>query len=361
MLRAVAVLTVMLYHFPNVFPPRSVAQLLLRKVAWVGWAGVDLFLVLSGFLIANLLFEEYRVGGKIDLLRFWTRRAFKIYPGFYLLVVLWVTGVFAPESPVTLQTTLGEAFFLQNYLPHFWTHTWSLALEEHFYLLIGLLFVGGLRRACVRRWPWVVVTVVTVCLGLRFWMASTQPFDPETHLYPTHLRIDSLFFGSAIAYLQNFHRAWCRNHVIRFRWALLLMAAVFLSLGFRRGLGNGCFAQTIGLTCLALGFALVVTTIVFGAFSFLPPYGKHGLLVIGQCSYAIYLWHLATLRHIVPKIECYVPFLFGYVELALYIGLGISIGIVMTRRVEEPFLRIRERYFPRRCRGEQGMESGSNR
>src|ERR1041384_6646789 len=85
-LRAVAVLLVIGRHFENLARDGSWFYYFLRCAGWVGWAGVDLFFALSGFLISNLLFQEHRAYGKIDWPRFLTRRAFKIYPGFYFLI-----------------------------------------------------------------------------------------------------------------------------------------------------------------------------------------------------------------------------------------------------------------------------------
>src|SRR6478609_2723951 len=92
-LRAIAVMLIICRHFENFAAPGSAFDLFLTGTMWVGWAGVDLFFALSGFLIANLLFEEFRASGSVRWGRFLTRRAFKIYPGFYVLIavsiVLW--------------------------------------------------------------------------------------------------------------------------------------------------------------------------------------------------------------------------------------------------------------------------------
>jgi peptidoglycan/LPS O-acetylase OafA/YrhL len=348
-LRAAAVFLVLLYHFPNVFPPRSLSQTIFRKIEWFGWTGVDLFLVLSGFLIGNLLFAEFRKHARIDLKRFWLRRAFKIYPPFYLLLLLWLLHVFPLDTPLTARAVLGEALFLQNYVGHLWTHTWSLALEEHFYLLIGLASCGLFGRLLIPRWPAVVFFVAASCLSLRVWMSMHSPFDPETHLFPTHLRLDSLFIGSGIAYAFNFRQTTGNYFTRRFRWLLLGFAFLCLAAGLTRKLGDGAFPQTLGLTLLAIGYSTLVALVVFGAFSLTLPTGAAALLLIGRCSYGIYLWHMTVLRKITPLIEQYIPFGFGYVELLLYLTLSVGIGIALTRCVEIPFLRFRDRHFPSRA------------
>src|SRR5688500_11771606 len=92
-LRAIAVLLVICRHFENRSEPGSPFAIFLDVTGWVGWAGVDLFLALSGFLISNLLFKEHAEYGRVSWWRFLTRRAFKIYPGFYFLIALSLLGI----------------------------------------------------------------------------------------------------------------------------------------------------------------------------------------------------------------------------------------------------------------------------
>lgn len=107
-----------------------------------GWIGVDLFFVLSGFLISGLLFTEYKERGAIDVKRFYIRRALKLYPSFYLLMVVTVVMNWRLGHLRAAQVYLGELFYVQNYGPYVWSHTWSLAVEEHFYLILPIVLLG---------------------------------------------------------------------------------------------------------------------------------------------------------------------------------------------------------------------------
>jgi len=110
-----------------------------------GWSGVDLFFVLSGFLVSGLLFNEYKKSQSIKPGRFLIRRGFKIYPGF----IFFIATTFIIET--FWQNTLGvrlpisdyirDLFFLHNYFGGRWTHTWSLDVEEAFYFLLTAMFV----------------------------------------------------------------------------------------------------------------------------------------------------------------------------------------------------------------------------
>ncbi|MGH9560345.1 MAG: acyltransferase family protein, partial [Terracidiphilus sp.] len=126
-LRGIAVLLVVFYH-----------GRVQDRLIGAGWAGVDLFFVLSGFLISGLLFAEYKRTGSINLKRFFIRRGLKLYPAFYFLLFVTFVLEHATQHVRPLGAYLSEMFYVQNYGPSVWTHTWSLAVEEQFYILLPL-------------------------------------------------------------------------------------------------------------------------------------------------------------------------------------------------------------------------------
>src|SRR5204862_6174289 len=111
-----------------------------------GWIGVDLFFVLSGFLVSGLLFREYQRHGSVNVSRFLVRRGFKIYPGFWVLLAVTVAFRIAVGAPVPQRQLMGEGLFVQNYMGGLWNNTWSLAVEEHFYLLLALITACLVRQ-----------------------------------------------------------------------------------------------------------------------------------------------------------------------------------------------------------------------
>jgi peptidoglycan/LPS O-acetylase OafA/YrhL len=199
MLRGFAILLVMGVHVPA-YPIWSTIG---------GW-GVDLFFVLSGFLISNLLFTEYRNTGGIRFRRFFFRRALKLYPSFYLLLALTLAYCFFWNFPVSRWQVAGELSLTQNYLGGIWGHTWSLAVEEHFYILLPLVLFFMLKRGRgvsnpFRAIPYVFLGVAVTCLTWRTVNAILYPnFTYHFHYEPTHLRMDSLSFGVFLSYLHNF-------------------------------------------------------------------------------------------------------------------------------------------------------------
>lgn len=160
--RALAILLVIAFHYSQPVPEMPVGlSNVVGAVFSRGWMGVDLFFVISGFLIAGLLFSEFKSAGNIDLKRFFIRRGFKIYPAFYVLLLATFVIGWLSHQPPSRQGLLFEAIFFQNYGPGLWVHTWSLGIEEQFYLTLpfSLCFLvsvtGGLPRLYRRRY-WLI-------------------------------------------------------------------------------------------------------------------------------------------------------------------------------------------------------------
>jgi peptidoglycan/LPS O-acetylase OafA/YrhL len=153
-----------------------------------GWTGVDLFFVLSGFLVSGLLFREYATTGAIRPGRFLIRRGLKIYPAFYVLFVVTLVVRHELAIPTGVWATIGEAAFLQNYHYGLWGHTWSLAVEEHFYILlvVALTSIVAVSRSPFRVLERIFIAVPIVVLGLRIATHVLLPFQHHTHHWPTH-------------------------------------------------------------------------------------------------------------------------------------------------------------------------------
>ena len=146
-LRGCAVLLVIGRHqIP--FPEGSHPLLKPFMDTWLrgGWVGVDLFFVLSGFFVSGLLFREQQRYGTLSFRRFFVRRGFKIYPSFYLLILVTVIVAHALGQVVPRRRLWTELLYIQSYRFGLWDHTWSLAVEEHFYLLFPIFYLMLRRR-----------------------------------------------------------------------------------------------------------------------------------------------------------------------------------------------------------------------
>ena len=326
-LRGIAILLVVGYHFSRI-------PLLFN----FGWTGVDLFFVLSGYLISGLLFSEYKRAGRIDVPRFWIRRGFKIYPSFYVMMAVTAAALYVAlgHEPAGIPE---ECLFVQNYGPHIWEHTWSLAVEEHFYILLPLLLIALIKFSSNRADPFASIPRIfaflgVVCLGLRL-IGRAEGVNWVALHAETHFRIDSLFAGVFLGYLKHFRQDTFARLTRKPIWVLgilFLLPATMMR-------EYNPFMNVWGLTLLYIGYGCVLLSMVER-----PP--SKGLLArgtsyIGRYSYSIYLWHGVVW-----------PLLFrGRFDLRfLALGALVSIpcGIVLSKMIEMPALHFREKLFPSR-------------
>ena len=167
-LRAVAILAVMLYHL-RPFLPESVSV-----VAQFGWMGVDLFFVLSGYLIGTQLLKPYAAGDRPSIGGFYRRRAYRILPTY--VVVLWIYFAFpawreSPTLPSLWQfLTFTVNLFFVDFSQHAFSHVWSLCVEEHFYLVLPLLIASLMRAPSLRKTALVILGVFLLGVCFRGYM-----------------------------------------------------------------------------------------------------------------------------------------------------------------------------------------------
>jgi peptidoglycan/LPS O-acetylase OafA/YrhL len=365
-LRAIAVLLVMVHHLAS--PPEYAPRWAANVIAFAqnpSWVGVDLFFVLSGFLVSGLLFREHRLHGDLRAGRFLIRRGFKIYPAFYLfLFATYYLGTYPRRAPQPDDLLIHGAF-VQNYadwMPGVWAHTWSLAVEEHFYFMLAAFMAWRLRpgartptlREAVTGFGVIASLVLLTRIGTT-WSILADPARAriQFHYFATHLRIDSLLFGVLLAFVYH-HRpdVWMRITAPRRRLAvasaLLLAPGLFFP-------GPHPFTVTIGYTLYYLAFGILLA-LALPRPGEDPQPGRTGriervLAAIGAYSYSIYLWHTAAKHWAAPVWKSVVGQELGYVgQSVLYLFTSIVVGILMARLIELPFLRLRDAAFPSRSK-----------
>jgi peptidoglycan/LPS O-acetylase OafA/YrhL len=325
----------------------------LRPVlaAWQrgGWIGVDLFFVLSGFLVSGLLFSEFFRYGDVQPWRFLGRRGFKIYPGFYVLLLYGALIMSASGNPVRSVEVASEAVFVQNYGPSLYNYTWSLAVEEHFYIALALgLALLTRRRGHVRDVPRIVLALLLGTLAARIVTAGCCLADRPSLVHWTHLRLDALSFGVLLGYWAHTAHDRFVQLVTRFR-APILAASVLLVLPSALRSPIDPFVAGIGLSLLYLGFGGLLAVAFCSRLPGVPPVALSAVAAIGVNSYSIYLWHVPVrewggrlLALIVGQPGLTLP------GLALYVAASLAAGHVAFLLVERPFLRLRDRYVPPR-------------
>ena len=319
-----------------------------------GWVGVDLFFVLSGFLVSGLLFKEYKSRGRLSIVRFYVRRGWKIYPPFYVLIAVTVFLRLYFVRQVAGHSLLSELLFVQSYVPGLWNHTWSLAVEEHFYLLLPIVLLLVLRFN--RGSPTPLKPVLTIAaflaviaLLLRLLYSYYQPsYSHFTHAFPSHLRLDSLFFGVAISYAYHFHTSRFVLSLTPWRRWLIVGGPLLISPAFVFELESTPFIYTAGFTLFYVGSGMLLVGVLL---SELP---RNRLLVVlatlGAYSYSIYLWHMPVNTWGVRLAERVYGRSLGFlVEVLVYVIGSFVVGVIAAKIIEVPTLRLRDRWFPSRA------------
>ncbi len=326
-LRGIAILLVLDFH-----SPASLLALLFGAKN-PGWAGVDIFFVLSGFLVGGLLIKEWRLRGHADGRRFLIRRAFKIWPQYYVFLAYLLI-----RHHATLHDLRGLLLNVQNYLGPF-TQMWSLAVEEHAYLfLIAFFAVAAHLRWTPRQ---VFYALATICaIVLAFKLILTNLGFPT--FAATHTRIDGILYGVILALIYHCapHR-FRRLQSLRWLWLFIVAAAIHYF----------CFPPPT-LWSIPVHW-IFADAMAVALLLLLNRRGTHRLpyrLIarIGVYSYGIFLWHMsvyqltAGISHHLPK-----QLVLAWQYAGPYI-LGIAAGVIATQFIEFPTLRLRERFFPRR-------------
>ena len=368
-LRGIAICLVLFRHSIVPWSHAGPAMPLARATYYLGWTGVDLFFVLSGFLIGGLLFSEIKKTGRLDVKRFLVRRGFKIWPAYFVLI-----GFVFVRLAMDKAHTLGWAFHqilpnllhLQNYLGTPRGLTWSLAVEEHFYLALPLLLLlwVKLRGRGGSRWdlavPIMAIAAVVVCNFLRVITNWDRPWEQYTHLTPTHLRIDGLMFGVLLAFLYHMRPAELER-VGRHRWWLLLVGLVMISPMALMEQGEHPLMWTFGYTLLYVGYGCILLALVY------TPVGEgmlgkalaspiaRAIAWIGVFSYSIYLWQydlglVPVERYVSPHLLKHPMSVNWLLAMMIYFAVAIFAGAIMAKLIEMPALALRERIAPARAR-----------
>ncbi len=337
-LRAIAVGAVVLYH---------------ADISWMpgGFLGVEVFFVVSGFLITALLIDERHHSGAVSLRNFWTRRARRLLPALYLLLAVVsvasllvyrdAAGRMGGDVIAALlyvsnwwQIYLNESYFAQAGRPPLLQHLWSLAIEEQFYLVFPPLFGLAMVRFGRRVTQWGLLVLALMSAG---WMAiQFKEFtDPSRIYYSTFTRASGLLMGALLAVVWAPWRT--RGRPARQAGAVLngvgVLGLVVIAWFFTRVNAYDAFVYRGGMFLLDVVCVVVIAVLVHPATNLGVVLGSKPLVWLGQRSYAIYLWHWPIFMVTRPELD--VP-LTGLPLFVLRIGLTLGAAEVSYRYVEQP-------------------------
>jgi peptidoglycan/LPS O-acetylase OafA/YrhL len=340
-LRALAVIAVLGYHL---------------EFGWMrgGFLGVDLFFVISGFLITRLLVDEHRRSGRIALGGFWLRRFRRLVPPLVIVVGASVVATRLWGVPGQWETMRGDAIaalgyaanwrFVLNETSYFDTlvgpsplrHIWSLAVEEQWYLLWPLVMMA-LTPWAIRNQRAGVVSAAMLCVGAlsALWMAVLfDPFDVSRVYYGTDTRAQQLLVGAALAWLTvAAPRRFTAARLVRSRAAVTAVMLGFIAAVITVG-DNETWLYHGGLFALSIGAAILVAAAsVPGTDGPLAWLASPFFVAVGKRSYGIYLWHWPVFVFVGPPMGIELP----SASLAVtQIAVTLALNEVMYRFVETP-------------------------
>ena len=347
LLRAAAILLVLMSHYMGFVSHAPT----FGVVGKVGWAGVDLFFVLSGYLIGNQLLAPAARGEPLSLKTFFVRRLLRTLPNYYVVLAVYWLFPGPPLGGSSMAEPWRFLTFTQNFglaYGQTFTHSWSLCIEEQFYLLLPLVVLALARLGFPVRLAWgLLVGGIVAGMATRaaaYALNGHDAFSAEVY-YSSFCRADELLPGVAIALLRNFHpHAFARL----LRHANLLCAAgLALSVGILTCIHLDWPAtsvtSTFGFSLLAIAFALLTCAALSPA-CILNRIDIPGASQLALWSYAVYLVHKPVFMALRPHLERLHIDAGAPAAVVAVMGAGIAGGWVLYRCVETPFMRLRARW-----------------
>ena len=349
-LRALAIILVFMSHYSFITD---------LNPFWIfnefGGMGVDLFFVLSGYLIGNQIFGPVSKNECFSFKNFYIRRFLRTLPSYYFIIVIYFLIPQIHEKPLTVPFWKFITFTM-NYGLHGsgFSHAWSLCVEEHFYLFSPILIIIFLKKLNVKFFFYVIISFLLISIISRItefshFVQNSGKNEVKNYIqyiyYPTHTRLDSLTLGILSSFLKNYYKnIW--HKLTQFKYSNLYLIFGFAGLficykifqidSFRK------FNVTFGNTLVAIScFSLLLSAL--SPHSLLYKVNIPGATKMATWSYAIYLSH---------KIFIYLTFKFfsayykSYNDSILCVSSSIVISIfggwLLYTIVELPFLNLRD-------------------
>ncbi|HTA62438.1 MAG TPA: acyltransferase [Bacteroidia bacterium] len=328
--RGLAIISVVVFHFNNQLP--------------FGFLGVDLFFLVSGLLVGGLLTKEFEKQKKINFLKFFLQRGFKIWPSYYAFILFGSLIAFCfyhvsnPDQIIPIWDLKRYLFFYQNYtgLPYHWSfdHVWSLCIEEHFYVLLPLLFliIQYFIKDKYKIKTLFVFVILTIIAGIGFKYFSYYFTSGKDTYAATHNRIDALAWGVLLNLIIMYYGEKIKSlKFVLFTFTLglfIFIITLYISIYHADYI---LFERIYLHSIVPFSFFLMLLGLYYVDFATLKP-----LRFIAYYSYNWYLWHpifvLFLTKHLGNTFN----------GLLTYLIITFLIAIIATIFIEEPFLRKRK-------------------
>jgi peptidoglycan/LPS O-acetylase OafA/YrhL len=320
-----------------------------------GWIGVDLFFVLSGYLIGGQLLAPVQRGERFNLPRFFARRALRILPAYFFVLAIYV---FLPSWREYPEMFPAWKFLLsvQNIGLRgrtAFSHAWSLGIEDQFYLLLPLVLL------CLIRWRRaafaVPCAIVLGGLALRWFLARQNLIEGGVYgpafqtwiYYATWTRLDPLVFGVALAAIEKFRPQWWQRLMNLAPWLLLPGLALIVAAFLIEHPEKSTVATSVWqFPLIALGMAALLVCAVSPRLPF-RRFSVPGAAFIASIAYSAYLVQKLVINFVAQFLETQN---IALTSLAAFVGVQLCVYAVATilfLAVERPFLQLRHRIAAR--------------
>lgn len=366
-LRGIAILLVMWFHtscyasgqcfsFQPIDDPLTGWEHNYYILSLLGQTGVDLFFVISGFLITAILLDTKENPGRLK--NFYIRRSLRIFPLYffvlfsYLFIYSWLGS-----SEIELKNVLTHVFYVQNWSLNFpgadfalLGHTWSLAVEEQFYLIWPVLLYALLR---LEKKEMIITccSLIAVSWLSRFYLAD---IGHEKLAYTSTLsRMDALILGGLVSILRSYNPDILnKNKKILLYTAVTMTGLVIAMIGYYAGQAHVFHHNLIkiGLTAFSILYtALLALTVINSKKSqLIKILSSHKLQKIGQISYGLYLYHvivmLLLINYFGPEIDSF------FIRQLILLIPGSIISLILAylsfKYFEKPILKLKDKYAP---------------
>jgi len=343
-LRALAILLVLGAHATFMFLP-----LTHDLEAWwmFGQLGVELFFVLSGFLIGAILVKQAEAA-RFGVGRFWLRRWLRTLPNYYLFLAIniglarWIDGAW-PHSA-------SYAVFMQNFAwpqPIFFIESWSLAVEEIFYLIAPLLVLACSGRV-MRRVPAALLVSIAILIATLvrvIYVVTQQPVWDQAVRMVAVVRLDAIAYGALALLLYRHRDGVARRHANIIAGAACVGMAIAVALYLTLPKDTDLFARTGLFSLISASFAAFLPAAANWHRSGMPASIESGIRAIARWSYALYLCQLAVMRVMNATFAGNAQSVVGCLLQALiFVALSIAAAALIYRFYEAPILRLRDRW-----------------
>jgi peptidoglycan/LPS O-acetylase OafA/YrhL len=364
-LRGIGALMIVIHHanpdsIPNMTEVTGIAGFLLWRLRNLGWSGIDLFLVLSGFLMADFIFARLQRRNDLLLSTYWKKRAIRIIPSYYfLLIVLAFTGASGFISFLNAEEAVKSAlihfFFLNNYLDQVPNGpTWYVSVIVQCYVALPVMVAILVRTTKIElmsNFLKISCAVVLLSLVLRVLRVLSGAHEANDFML-THFRLDSIFIGMSCMYLLSNRHPFIT--FLKKHQAISLIVSILLIAPCMYFPRKNPFMFTIGFTLLACGYGVIILLLaedlLEGAANWLKWFS-----VLAAWSYNIYLWHYFMpsilgkpylgLQNFIVSWSNSAP-IRALLEITLFVSLSIVVGYLMTVIIERPAERVLSRRKP---------------